>query len=141
MNKKYEYMLHVFGGAFNEGSPVRHLRGYHYFNTKDKMNELLDKLLPYQHLGLVRDVKEGYLTHKRTIACMDLVYKNKTYHIEYDFGYEYEEESAEFMFFEGNYSCDCNLSSFIQDQCDKDFEELNCGYEIEIENFEIKYLD
>ena len=32
----------------------------------------------------------------------------------YDFGYEFEEENAIYMFEHGNYSCDCNRSLFIQ---------------------------
>ena len=65
-------------------------------------------------------------------------YQDKTYHYIYDFGYEYPEESARFIFFDGNYSCDCNLSSFIQEQ-DENFPFLKCGDEIKIENFVVRY--
>jgi hypothetical protein len=77
----------------------------------------------------------------RTIASMDLVYKDKTYHLDYDFGEDYPENAARFMFFEGNYSCDCNKSLFIQRDCgDKGFLEMNCGDEIEIKNFNVSFV-
>jgi len=74
---------------------------------------------------------------KRTIAKVLLRYMEKEYTIEEDFGYGYPEESASFMFEEGNYSCDCNLSTFIQQQCDRAFPTLDCGEEIEIVDIEI----
>lgn len=33
----------------------------------------------------------------------------------YDFGYGYPEDSARYMFEEGNYSCDCNKAIFISE--------------------------
>lgn len=65
-------------------------------------------------------------------------YKDKEYVFEHHWHPYYSEESANFMFTEGNYSCDCTLSLFIKEHCDKNFEDLPCGEEIEIiklENF------
>jgi hypothetical protein len=76
----------------------------------------------------------------RTIASMDLLYKDKKYHLDYDFKEEYPEKSARYIFFDGNYSCDCNKSLFIQRYCDKDFPEMECGDEIEIQNFELNII-
>jgi len=142
-----EYMIHIWGGAWNEDSypsikdDLGIEGGYYYFKTKKEVEEFSESLKPYEHLGLARDYKEGEMSHKRTIAIMDFKYNSKIYKIEYDFGYEYEEESAEFMFFEGNYSCDCNKSMFIQEQCDEDFPDLNCGELINIISFDIEYRD
>ena len=60
----------------------------------------------------------------------------RTHNITHDFGYGYPVESAEFMFEEGNYSCDCNKSLFLQEQ-GFDIDEQPCGDEITIETFKI----
>jgi len=74
----------------------------------------------------------------RIIATVSLKYKDKVYTFDYDFGKDYSEEGAEFMFEDGNFSCDCNRSIFIREYCDKDFEEMDCGDEIELVNLEVK---
>lgn len=61
-----------------------------------------------------------------------LEYQGKQYKYVYDFGEGYPYESAEFMYTEGNYSCDCNRSIFIQEHCDNDFPEMECGEEIKL---------
>ena len=64
------------------------------------------------------------------------------YTIHCDFGYEYPEEQAIFMFEEGNYSCDCNRSLFIQDEYGENaIDELDCGEEIKMLNYHLEYLD
>jgi hypothetical protein len=136
-----EYCLHIWGGAMPHIKEELGIEeNYYYFQSEDERNDFLNKLKPYEKYGLARDLKEGEMTHKRTIASMDLVYKDNRYHIDYDFGYEYPKDSAEFMFFEGNYSCDCNKSIFINDIYES-FELLDCVDEVEIENFIVSYLD
>ena len=66
---------------------------------------------------------------------MILVYEDVEYPLKYDFGYGCSKKSAEFMFFKGNYSCDCNLSSFLGMKYW--FPELPCGNKIKIKNFEV----
>ncbi len=140
-----EYMVKIWGGAWNEDASPSIKKdlgidaGEYYFSNKDELNEFMDKLIPYRRLGIVHNIVEGELTHKDTVAIMDLVYKGTVYPLEYNFGKEYEESTARFMFFDGNYSCDCNKSLFIQRHCDKDFPEMECGDEIEIKNFRIEY--
>lgn len=41
-------------------------------------------------------------------------------------------DGARFMWEEGNYSCDCNKSLFIQRQCDPSFPDMHCGESIEL---------
>ena len=145
-----EYMAHIWGGAWNKDAnpsiekDLGIKEGYHYFKTEEERDRFL-KLIKqdkYLNQGLALDLKEGELTHKRTIFVADLKYKDKVYTIHYDFGYEYPEEVAIFMFEEGNYSCDCNMSSFIQDEYGEDaIEELDCGEEIEMINYHFEYLD
>lgn len=85
---------------------------------------------------IVHDTKEGEDLDYKTVVEMNLVYKDTAYPYVYDFGYGYKCSSAEYMFMEGNYACDCNLSSFIS-QSVEDFPELHCGDEIVIKDFKI----
>ena len=145
-----EYMAHIWGGAWNENAnpsiekDLEIKEGYHYFKTKEERDKFL-KLIKqdkYLNQGLVLDLKEGEMTHKRTIFVADLKYKDMVYTIHCDFGYEYPEEEAIFMFEDGNYSCDCNRSLFIQDEYGENaIQELDCGEEIEMLNYHLEYLD
>jgi hypothetical protein len=148
MEKKYEYMLYFWGGIHNEGNPLHGVEKEAYYFETEKDREIflsfiekIDRSDSNGGYGLMYKLQEGYLTHKRTVCVIDLKYKEMIYNIECDFGYEYGEESAKFMFYEGNYSCDCNKSLFIQRQCDENFPFLDCGDEIEIVKFEIEYRD
>jgi hypothetical protein len=62
-----------------------------------------------------------------------LRYQGKDYTFLYDFAHE--EQDAQPIYFswtEGNYSCDCNRSSFIAEYCNEDFPDLECGNTIEL---------
>ena len=66
-------------------------------------------------------------------------YKDKTFVLTEDFGKDYLAESAEYMFTEGNYACDCNRSLFIRRQYGEgSLPELKCGYEIELVDYHIE---
>lgn len=113
---------------------------YYWFEAQAEVKDFKKKAQSFPKI-IVTDKGEGFI-RSRTIAKMILVYKGVGYPFEYDFGYGYPEESADYMFFDGNYSCDCNLSSFIlQKYPDADLGELKCGEQIEIKNFEIEYKD
>jgi hypothetical protein len=85
---------------------------------------------------------DGPMALKRTIAKMTMVHDGKRYPYEYDFGYGHDADGADFMFHEGNYACDCNLSMFLQQTYpDAGIAELECGDSIDIEDFEIEYRD
>lgn len=87
---------------------------------------------------IVNATYEGEDVRYKTVVEMGLVTPYGEYHYSYDFGYGYPCESAEFMFFQGNYACDCNLSNFIRgDLGIDDFPDLDCGDKILIENFKI----
>lgn len=115
---------------------------FYYFDTQAEMNALINKAQNYDKGCVVTSVGEGDI-HNRTIACMDLVYEGKSYYHEQDFGYGYLEHAAEYMYFDGNYSCDCNKLLFLA----REYEELshledmdyNCTDDIIIENFRIEY--
>ena len=150
MTKQKEWMIHVWGGAWNyDANPSIEKdygikEGYHYFNTeeeKDKFLEIINKP-EYSDQGLARDIKYGYMSHKRTIFVGIFKYKDKEFVLHYDLGYEYEEESAIFYFTEGNFSCDCNRSLAIRwEYGDDAIPELECGEEIELTDYHIEYWD
>ena len=143
-----EYMAHIWGGAWNENAnpsiekDLEIKEGYHYFKTEEERDRFLKLIKQYSSQGLVWDLREGEMTHKRTIFVADLKYKDIVYTIHCDFGYEYPEEEAIFMFEDGNYSCDCNRSLIIQDEYGENaIDELDCGEEIEMLNYHFEYLD
>ena len=143
-----EYMAHIWGGAWNKDAnpsiekDLGIKEGYHYFKTEEERDRFLKLIKQYSSQGLVWDLREGEMTHKRTIFVADLKYKDMVYTIHCDFGYEYPEEEAIFMFEDGNYSCDCNRSLFIQDEYGENaIDELDCGEKIEMLNYHFEYLD
>ena len=150
MIKQKEYMIHIWGGAWNsDANPsiekdLGIKSGCHYFDTeeeKDKFLKLLDNPI-YSKQGMAKDIKYGYMTHKRTIFVGTFKYKDKKYVLHYDFGYEYPEEQAKFQFIENNYSCDCNRSIFIREEYGEDaIPELDCGNEIELLEYHFEYED
>ena len=145
-----EYMVHIWGGAWNKAaSPsiendLGIKSGYYYFSTeeeRDKFIEMIDQP-KYKIHGLMIVCEDGHLSHKRTVFVGTFKYKDDTFVLHYDFGYEYSEESAIYMFTEGNYSCDCNRSLFIRNQHGEDaIPDLGCGSEIELVDYAFVYLD
>jgi len=62
-----------------------------------------------------------------------LEYKNQKYSF-------IDKNTTYFMWEEGNYSCDCNKSLFIQRNCCPDFPEMECGDRITLVSMEdLKY--
>ena len=150
MENQKEYMVHIWGGAWNsDANPsiekdLGIKEGYHYFKTEEEKNEFCKHLHNpiYSNQGLMIDEKYGVMTYKRTIFVGTFKYKDKKFVIHYDFGYEYPEDSAIFMFVDGDDSCDCNRSLFIQREYGYDaIPTLNCGDEIEMLNYHIEYWD
>ena len=150
MNNKKEYMVHVWGGAWNEDAnpsiekDLGIKEGYHYFDTEEEKNIFCKKLDNpiYSNQGIVKDVMYGIMTHKKTIFVATFKYKDKEFIIHHDFGYEYPADVAEFSFTEGNMSCDCSISSAIKREYGIDaIPELDCGDEIELVDYHIEYSE
>ena len=150
MTKQKEWMIHVWGGAWNhDANPSIEKdygikEGYHYFNTEEEKNKFLEIInkQEYSDQGLMRDIKNGYMSHKRTIFVGTFKYEDKEFVLHYDLGYEYEDESAIFYFTEGNFSCDCNRSLAIRwEYGDDAIPELGCGEDIELVDYHIEYWD
>ena len=86
-----------------------------------------------------RDHKHGQLRHRRTVAVITLAYAGHIYRFPYDFGNEYPEDSARFMWTDGNYGCDCNRALFIAEYCDPEFPEMDCGDEIAVLDLQVEF--
>ena len=145
-----EWMIHIWGGAWNSDADPSIEKdygiheGYHYFKTeeeKDSFLEIVNKP-EYRNQGLMRDIKYGFMTHKRTIFVGTFKYEDKEFVLHYDLGYEYEEDAAIFYFTKGNFSCDCNRSLAIRwEYGDDAIPELGCGEDIKLVDYHIEYLD
>lgn len=110
-----------------------------YFPTKAERDALIYRINQFSHLGLVMDLQEGHLTHKRTVATVVFKYEGHTYITRNDFGPEYPVDAVHYMYEDGNYSCDCNRSNFIR-EIDPNFPHLNCGSEIKMAKLRIGYV-
>lgn len=142
-NEKYEYVLHTWGGFYNEEHAKIHGKksGYFFFDTMEQLQQYLKELRNIQkEIGayeLMTDINEGKDVRYTTIAKMKMMYNGKEYDYEEDFGYAYPKDSARFMFFEGNYSCDCNKSIFLKRKYGSIIKEKDCGDDIKITEFEV----
>lgn len=140
-----EYLLQTWGGFYNEEHRVKHGEkpGFFWFDTwQERAAEVarlreIEKRLKAVVLMVVNH--DGEFSQKKLIAKMVFVYDGKRYPFAYDFGYGFETENAEYMFFDGNYSCDCNKSLFIG-RTVEGFPEMECGDEIKIEDFTTEYV-
>lgn len=148
MSKKEEWMVHIWGGAWNHDANPSIEKdlgikdGYYYFDAEEEKNRFIQLIRQdkYEKQGLATDCKHGIMTHKRTIFVATLKYKDKAFVIHYDLGYEYPEDSAIFYFTEGNFGCDCNRSLAIRWEYGEDaIPELPCGDEIKVTDYHIEY--
>jgi hypothetical protein len=139
----YEYHLTYWGQVTNENWIEKDLgikeRDFWFSNKLDreifKLN--LEACANRHDVIIVFDENEGSHVRFRTVANMTLCLPNGDKHpYSHDFGYAYPIDSASFMFHDGNYACDCNLSLFLI-RNGVNIEEFDCGYEIKIENFNI----
>lgn len=150
MEQKKEWMIHVWGGAWNyDATPSIEQdygikEGYHYFDSDEDKNDFLEIINKpeYCSQGLMKDIKYGAMSHKRTIFVGTCRYEGIDFTLHLDFGYEYPEDSAIYMFLDGNYSCDCNRSLFIRREYGKNsIPELDCGDKIQLVKYHIEYWD
>ena len=69
-------------------------------------------------------------------ATATLEYAGKQYTVSETFQYG-DDDDIEFMWYEGNWSCDCNRSNLIRLQVDPDFPDMRCGDTIKLVNLSI----
>lgn len=140
----YEYFLTFWGEVENEKWIERDLGIYEkefWFQKKSERESLkarLNNVADAHNVTIVFDESEGRSVRLRTVARMTMVLPDgRAFPVEYDFGYAYPPKSAEFMFQEGNYSCDCNRSIFLA-QAGHDVGEMNCGDRIKLTDFRVE---
>jgi len=144
---KSQYHLNFWGEIENDGLATSKFgaeRDFWFDTAKDRADFVTAvKVFANTHKKMVVfQEKDGPMCRKRTVAKMVLVYRGALYPFSYDFGYGYPEDAATFMFEEGNYACDCNLSNFIREAYpDANIAELGCGEEIDIRDFVVEYVD
>jgi hypothetical protein len=140
-NEKYEFLLHTWGGFYNEEYKAKHglEPGYFWFDTKEERESYLKNLKDIEEKlsakYLATSFYEGKNTRYRTIVKMKFIYNGKAYPYEYDFGYGYDTESAHYMWKEGNYSCDCNRSLFLNREYPEVVVAEECGDTIKMRDF------
>jgi hypothetical protein len=64
----------------------------------------------------------------------------KTYTFVSDFWDGWEKEVVEYDIEEGNRACDCAIADMLREYCDKDFPELNCGSDPNIQLIEMEFI-
>lgn len=140
---QYEFLLHVWGEVMNEDLIERDLgiKGQDFwFSTKQEREEFKRRLYDFaRERGAIIAFAEheGLDVRKKTIAKIVFEYEDKEYCLDYDFGYGYPPDSAEYLFTDGNYECDCNRSTFLHKKY-PDFPEMEeCGERIKMVKFEV----
>lgn len=142
----YEYYLGFWGQINNDDHRwiERDLGIFEknfWFSTKPERDAFREKLIACakNHNSCIAfSEKEGFDVRFRTIAQMTLrLSDGRAFPFSYDFGYGYPIDGAHFMFFEGNWSCDCNLSAFLSG-AGYDVPEMDCGDSIVIEDFKVE---
>lgn len=127
---KCQFLLHWWGGAAPYIKETLKINSHYlWFETEEELTKVFNQIMSYEHHGLrfnAMSVAEGHQIHTRCIVTVKAEYEGKKYEFDYDFEYGYDEHNAEYMFTEGNYGCDCNLSIFINEKY-PDFEEMECG--------------
>lgn len=99
---KYEYIVHTWGGFYNDQyKRIHHFEpGYKWFDNEFERDQYVSVLKSYEeklnarHLMVVLD--EGYHTHIKTILHRVVKYKGEFIYSEYDMGYAYPMDAAEY---------------------------------------------
>lgn len=130
-NAKYEYMLNYWGKNKEKvngslGLPTTKESTFLFFDTKEERDKAASWARTIAPDGLATRTEEGMGIRNRLIVEVRCSYEEKPYHFFYDYGHGYSEDAARFMFEEGNYSCDCNMSSFLK-KIHPEFPELKCA--------------
>jgi hypothetical protein len=139
----FEYYLGFRGQITNDNLVERYLgikeRDF-WFPTSNDRSEFKAKLIGFAETHKVTIAfkeEEGNQVRFRTIARMVMALPDgREFPYEYDFGYDFGEDSARFMFFDGNYSCDCNKTIFLSEK-HPEIEEWDCGDKIELRDFKV----
>lgn len=119
---------------------------FEWFDSDEQRQQRVFELELYRSCGyaLVVEAREqGSHTKLRTIYIGVYAYAGKQWILHQDFGYGYPLASAEFMFTDGNYACDCNVTIFLHEQYPDASEfagEPKCGSNIKLITFVVGQL-
>lgn len=86
---KYQYLLHTWGGFYNDEYKSSHNEssGYHYFDTKLERTQYLEKLKEIEAqlsaFHLATDISEGYNTRTNTVLHRVIKWESKEYYSSY----------------------------------------------------------
>lgn len=139
--KNVEWFLRFWGGAEEAiAQEIGTAKKVFWFATEAERDAMVARIRKFQDLGLMMDLQHGEMTHKRTVASVVFEHNSHIYVTQNDFGYEYPKSAVHYMYEDGNYSCDCNRSAFIQ-AIDPAFPELECGSEIKLVNLQVALLE
>lgn len=127
------YHLSVWGA----GAQAQGIEGDFWFPSNDERLFFLMAARSVEPMPIAAVSHDGEQASYRTVCHILFEFDGKHYPIEFDFGVGYEEEAAHYMFEEGNYACDCNRSLIIHREF-PEFEETDCGEEIEIVSFVVE---
>lgn len=141
------YVLHVWGGFFQNEQVKKYpelLKNWYFFDTELEAEKKFGELSETRNIfegntGLVHSVSPYKKGTGSTFVKMNLVYNGVEYSHLDDCGFGYTEEDIKFMYYDGNYSCDCNKSIFINREHGNIINELECGDKIKIKDFEVFY--
>lgn len=117
--------------VYDEGHN-RHV-GVAYFPTDDEASRFCD--LRRGHGPCI--IERGGDIHANVVARVVLKHGYRKFRLTTDYGRGYPESAARYVWESGNYSCDCNRSLFIREQCDPSFPDMGCGEEIELVSIEV----
>ena len=134
----YEYYLGYFGQVKRWVEHDLAIKETDFwFPTEKERDEFKAKLKSVSdaHNAIIEFKEyEGIDARKSTIARMIFTLPDwRIFPITYNFGYGYEPYDAEYVFEDGNYSCDCNRSIFIGLSDISD--DGNCGDSIVMSEF------
>lgn len=145
------YLLKMWGRGIQNGSVTPrgdHVVGpsgcvYEWFDTEAAWRQRKLEAIASSDHDVAFDSASGPNCRMRTVATMTFEHEGKQYPFEYDFGFGYPPDSAEFMFQEGNYSCDDNRSLFLHETYPDEpafASEFDCGDTIQLASIEVKLL-
>lgn len=142
-----EYLLKVWGrntdtiAGLRPADQIEDQALYYWFATDADREAFIDL---WRSSGAMRaiadpgvdDQEENILTRHMTVALVTLRFPDgEEVSFEESFGYGYPEHAVHYMFYDGNYSCDCNRQLFAERHCNRaslEEEDLMCGDTIEL---------
>ena len=114
----YEYYLGYWGQAHEDVERDLGIKEKAFWfqsaNDRAKFKAQIKDVAQAHNVGVEFNEYEGSDARQSTIARMIFTLPDgRSFPIAFNFGYGYATHDAEYMFEEGNYSCDCNRSIFI----------------------------